>query len=125
MKQAKVVYIQDDYKISLNIGSDDGVKEGQRYLVYELSNEEIIDPDTKKSLGFLELVKGTGTVIHVQDKMCTIESDKYDYQNTKRTIVKSNPFLGAFSTPTEQIESEKVKKPFENIDTGDLAKRIK
>lgn len=122
MKQAIVVHIQSPYKISLNIGSEDGVEEGHRYLVYALSDEEITDPETKKSLGFLELVKGTGVVIHVQDTMCTIESDKYEYPR-KKTVIKSS-FWGTLATPTEHIESTQIQKPFDDVLIGDLAKRI-
>ena len=53
----KVVNVIDDYKLVLNIGSDDGATEGQKYLIYEVSNEEIFDPATKESLN---LLKGLG-----------------------------------------------------------------
>ena len=45
---------------------------------------EIFDPDTKKPLGKLEIVKGTGRVVHVQPKMCTIRTDMEEYSKTKK-----------------------------------------
>lgn len=45
-------------------------------LVYCVSDEDIKDPKTGESLGFLELVRGTGKIIFVQDKISILESDK-------------------------------------------------
>lgn len=73
--QANVAKIIDDYKVVINRGSNHGVNEGDRYLVYEIS-EEIIDPISGEPLGRLELAKGTGKVIHVQEKISIIESDR-------------------------------------------------
>ena len=87
-KKLKVVSLIDKYKVVINAGSNQGVKIGQRYLLYTLSNEDITDPDTNESLGFLEIVKGTGKVIHVQEKMCTIESD--NYKVLPKTIKRKN-----------------------------------
>lgn len=87
--QATVVQVIDKYTIVINRGSEHGVKFGERFLVYSLSDKEITDPETGKSLGFLEINKGSGTVIHVQDKMATIESDRKrapDKKITRRKI---------------------------------------
>ena len=70
----KIAKVLDDCKVVMNAGSNRKISNGQKYLIYQLSDEEIIDPDTNKSLGFLEIVKGTGTVTHVQDNMATLES---------------------------------------------------
>ena len=63
----KVVKILDDYKLAINAGAKDQISLGQKFLIYSLSDEEIIDPDTNQSLGYLEIVKGTGIVTHVQE----------------------------------------------------------
>ena len=66
-KQIKIVHVSDDNcDVSLNVGSINGVQEGDKFLVYSLSDHEIVDPDTGESLGYLEFVKGTGEVVHVQ-----------------------------------------------------------
>jgi len=120
----KVVYIKDEYELSLNVGEDDGVKKGQIFLIYSLSNHEIIDPDTKESLGYLELVKGTGSVIHVQPKLCTIRSNEFETQTSKR-ITSKNPFVPALgSTTTEEVTPSKIRIPFDEPDIDDLARPI-
>ncbi|WP_418451867.1 hypothetical protein [Candidatus Ventrimonas sp.] len=117
----KVVRVIDEYKLVLNIGSDDGAKQGQKYLIYEVGPEEIFDPDTKESLGFLELVKGTGIITHVQPKMSTIESCIYDKSSSK--TVRRNP-LGVLSDYVETVDSNQIQRPFENPRINDLAKRV-
>lgn len=125
MSQYKVVEIlNDDYKLVLNAGTNKGIKTGNRFLIYALSEHEIIDPDTSESLGYLEIVKGTGKVVHVQDKMCTIESDAYEISPPTKIIRKQNLLLGAYGGTTEEHTSSKEQIPFESPEIGDFAKRI-
>jgi len=121
-KHIKVVKVIDDYKLAINVGSEDGISAGQKFLIYEMSDEEIIDPDTKESLGFLELVKGTGKVIHVQQKISTIESCIYESIPVK--TVRKNPMFGAFAEYTETTEKNRTPIPFDDAKIGDLAKRV-
>ena len=73
---ATVAKVIDNYKLVMNRGEQNGIREGQRMMVYRIDDEEILDPHTGESLGFLELVRGTGRIIFVQDKISIIESDK-------------------------------------------------
>ena len=129
-KQAKVVYVSEDgIQVSLNVGKENGVSQGDSFLIYELSDHEIIDPDTNESLGYLEFVKGTGKVVHLQDKMCTIASAKYKNPAPTKTIKKehSNPMFASFIAPTIEetiIEGEKVQIPFDHACVGDFAKKV-
>lgn len=120
-KKLKVVHILNEFKIVINAGSESGIKLNQRYLLYNLG-EEVFDPDTNESLGCLELVKGTGKVVHVQQKMSTIESDSY--HSTSKRISKVNPLIDFFPNTVEETELEKEHLPFENPKIGDLLKRI-
>lgn len=111
---ATVVQVINPCMIAINRGKFHQVKVGQRMLVYRTSEREIKDPQSGESLGYLELVKGTGKVIHVQDKICTIESDK---KKPARRIVK-NMWGGG----EEIIEGEVA--PFDEPEIGDLVKPI-
>lgn len=73
---AAVAKVLSPTRLVINRGEEHGVKHSQRFLIYELSDEEIIDPITKESLGYLESYKGTGKIVHLQDKMSILESDK-------------------------------------------------
>ena len=127
MKQARVVNISYDcLRVSLSVGTVDNVSEGDKFLVYSLSEHEIIDPETTESLGRLELVKGTGRVIHVQDKMCTIESDMYEDSSTT-TITKrqDNSIASFYHAPyTEKITPSKKHVPFDSPLINDYAKPV-
>ena len=116
---AKVVKVIDDYKLVINRGEISGIREGQRMLVYNTSEEEIKDPQTGESLGYLDLVRGTGTIIFVQDKISIIETDQ---KKTYRKRIE-NSSLGLRSYKSEVVESDELK-PFDNAQVGDLVKPI-
>lgn len=122
---AIVVKVIDDHKVVINKGARDNIKEGQRFLLYKLEEEEIKDPTTGKSLGYLEVVKGTGKVTHVQERMSTIESDKRGEPSKKTIIKRISPIL---FFPAQQHEETAVSSgdfvPFEQPDIGDKAKPI-
>jgi hypothetical protein len=116
---ATVAKVIDDYKLVMNRGEQNGIREGQRMMVYRIDDEEILDPHTGESLGFLELVRGTGRVIFVQDKISIIETDR---KKTYRKRIE-NPPLGLSSYKSEVVESDELK-PFDNAQVGDLVKPI-
>ena len=116
---ATVVKVIDDYKLVMNRGEQNGIREGQRMMVYRIDEEEILDPHTGESLGFLELVRGTGRVIFVQDKISIIETDQ---KKTYRKRIENTPFALS-SYKSEVVESDELK-PFDNAQVGDLVKPI-
>lgn len=74
-KVAKV--LEGNYSLILNRGVRHGVRMDQRFLVYELEDEDIIDPVTNKRLGKLETPKGTGKVVNVAPWWAEIRSDMF------------------------------------------------
>jgi len=54
---ATVVKVIDDYKLVINRGEISGIREGQRMLVYNTSEEEIKDPQTKKKYRFYNRIE--------------------------------------------------------------------
>jgi hypothetical protein len=114
---AKVAKIIDDSKLDINRGTAHGIRKSQRMLVYCIDDEEIKDPDTGKSLGFLELVKGTGEVVSVQENVATIQSDQ------------EKPYIREFKSPYSsmmgrEVVHESIIIPFDNPLVGDLVKPI-
>jgi len=73
--KGNVAGILDDFTLVLNIGSENGVRSGMKFVIYELG-ETILDPGTQKELGKLELVKGFVEVINVQPNLCTVISSE-------------------------------------------------
>lgn len=128
----KVVRVIDEYQIVINRGEKDGVCKGQKFLVYKL-DEEIIDPDTNENLGMLEIVCGEGSVEHVQDKMSTLKSARFEKTPPKKVIRRTRNipnnlpvFIGGNLRETEEEYSSEEKNgiPFEDVDTTCLVKRI-
>ena len=117
---ATVVRLVNRYTLVINRGHLDGIKNGQRFLIYRLSEDEIVDPETGENLGRLETVKGTGKVIHVQERISTIESDKRG--SPTRSIIRRNPIFAygveEMITPSDEIIS------FDDPQIGDRAKPI-
>jgi hypothetical protein len=120
---AKVAEVSDDYTVVINRGSVDGVSKRQRFLIYFVGHE-VKDPETGESLGPLEVVRGTGIVTHVQERIATIKSDMIESKTKVLRKIPRYPFLlSAFSDSSEE-EIEKTPKPFDNPNQGDFAKPI-
>lgn len=99
-------------RVALNKGAKDGIRVGQRYLIYELTDEEIIDPFTEESLGRLEEPKGTGRIVSVQEHVAVLESDQEPRVN-RNPISVSEIFM-----PSPEMA------PFRHPQVGDPVKRI-
>lgn len=106
--------LDDDFEVAINRGKQHGLKIGQRLLVYGLSKESFRDPQTNEDLGLLEIVRGTGTVTHVQEKMCTLRSDRKS-QSTRRTLRRPT-FLEVQET---EVYSDVSELPFKDPVKGD------
>jgi hypothetical protein len=128
---AKVARVIDPYKLVINRGLINGIREDQRMLVYCVDNEEIKDPDTGKSLGFLELVRGSGRIIFVQEEISILESDQI-FEGYRKIPI--SPFSGSFlSSQLSKLQDYRESlgetfkgtlKPFDNPQVGDLVKPI-
>lgn len=124
-----VARILSPTKLVINKGSNSGLKEDLRFLIFKLSEDDIIDPETGKSLGKLEIVKGTGRIIHLQDTMATIESDQYKRVQPRRIVKTSSPNrFGLIFEPQQTIEEfnpdSKTLIEFDSPEVGDYAKQI-
>ncbi len=127
----KVAKVIDDYTVVINKGRDNGIKEGQRVLIYAY-DEEVIDPDTNISLGHLEIVKGTGRVTHVQNLIATVKSDMTSAPSRSiRKIKNTSPWGGALAMGRlfggeEEIEETLPAStvPFDDPLKGDCVKLI-
>lgn len=134
----KVINVIDKYTVAINLGTEKGVKLGDKFLIVGLG-DIIIDPDTEEELGRLEIVRGKTTVTHVQDKMSTIKSCEYEKTPDKREIKKttsphSTRFYGGINvfgnqdSVTETIETVTPSKPYlqtlTNVKVGDYLIKI-
>lgn len=116
-KQIKVVSLITPTKIVINWGSTEGAKIGLVVLIYGLSTDEVYDPDTKVNLGRIELVRGRGKIIHVQEQMSTVESIMKE--PSRRVVTRKQIFgLG------EEREEFADIMDFEDVQVGDFVRLI-
>lgn len=117
-----VAQIIDYRKIVLNKGAQNGISEGDKFVVFSLG-EEVHDPRTGESLGILEEIKGKGKVIHVQEYVCTIETYEFEIEmvSIPRSMIERslNPFLGS-----TESKKEKIYRHFTGVKCGDYARKI-
>ena len=119
-----VVAIASDSKLVINRGRSDGIKKGDRFLVYRLGRE-INDPSTGRSLGVLEEVKGYGTAVHVQEQMTTIQSEKV-VKKSRQPMSDTGTFsayIYAMNSLAE-VTNETIEVPFDSPLVGDLVKKL-
>tara|TARA_Y100000310_G_scaffold14871_1_gene14934 strand:+ start:1334 stop:1720 length:387 start_codon:yes stop_codon:yes gene_type:complete len=121
-REIVVVKIQSSTKIVINIGSEYGVKVGDKFLVYYVDPQELTDPITGESLGQLETVRGTGIAVHVQPKMTTIESNRKE--KPKKVVSRSGS--GALASLMGEVVEypEPAIIPFDSPEIGDIVKKI-
>ncbi len=137
---AKVAFLIDDdlsravLEVVINRGARDGVTIGDRFLIYG-EGPHVRDPDTGEDLGRIELVRGRGAVVHVQDHLATIRTTDRRRTMPTRRIVREGPGgasanfgLRLFGVAAGQVIEEEVapesEKPFDGVRVGDLVKPI-
>jgi hypothetical protein len=117
-KITKVAEIIDETKIVINSGSSDGIRVGEYFLILSYG-AEVKDPDTGESLGKLENFKGTGKIVHVQEKIAILES----VANTKFPIRLLPGEQARYAPLSATLGFSTVKRVF--VEIGDLAIRTR
>ncbi|WP_182629438.1 hypothetical protein [Clostridium chromiireducens] len=73
----KVIKIISDTKILINAGANFNLKVGDSLDILTVG-EEIIDPDTKQSLGTLDTIKATVEIVTIYPKMALCQKVEYE-----------------------------------------------
>lgn len=125
---AKVIYIIDGTRLVINRGSRNGLKTGDRFLVFGYG-PELTDPDTGADLGRLEVVRGRAQVTHAQDELATLQSTERRPRRAMRRIVREASRAAAILAQIEgRVIEEELEPdeelPFMDPEVGDFAKPI-
>lgn len=115
---AKIAKVVDPFTVVINIGSIHGIEDGQKFLIFGESDEEIKDPDTGEILGNIPIPKGEGVAVLVDEKMTTIKSIEREPPKAPGQLIPLSAFAGVTYFPGEE-------KPFNNPKRGDRVKLIK
>lgn len=89
--ETTIVKILSDTTVVLGTGRLQGVREGMKFVIFELG-DEVLDPVTKESLGRLELVKGHVSVTSVQEKISVAQTESQTVTKTK-TITPQDQWM--------------------------------
>lgn len=117
-KPATVIKITDDDKLVLNVGNNKNIKIGFVFNIYRLG-DEMFDPETKLSLGILELTQAVGVVEDVQENMCILRPA---FKTTEFILSDIPNDYFPFLRTNKQILTTKEPTNFKNVKVGDLAK---
>ncbi len=123
MSFAKVAKVISEDEVIINKGTNHDVKSGQTFLIYSIG-EEIKDPDSGEILEALEIVRGTGKITHVQEKIAYLKSNM---KAPTSTIRKKSPSYGLASMlgMGEEIETPPPETlPYNEPEVGDLVRRV-
>lgn len=121
---AVVAAVVGESAVVINRGSADGLKKGGRFLIYGVGGE-IVDPVSNQSLGQLELVRGTGTITHLQEHMATIESDMRTAPTKIRRVRKMPGLMSTiYGDEIEEYASETDTIAFKDVRVGDRVKPV-
>jgi hypothetical protein len=120
----KVARVLREDQLVINLGRQDSIKEGDRFLVFAAGGS-VEDPDSHEDLGKLEIVKGRGKVIHVQDRISVIET--YEREPGVRITSKPSPFSAGFLAlqGSQTTEEPGERKSFYDPEIGDRVRKIK
>lgn len=139
IRLAKIVHVAEaghtaggSVEVVINRGSRHGVKMGDQFLVFGIG-PHIADPDTGEDLGVLELVRGRGKVVHVQEQLATLRTiNRRRTRGSTKRITREpawataglSGMLGGLAAVTEEELSPEEEVPFDSVQLGDLAKPV-
>jgi hypothetical protein len=83
--KGKIIKIINSYTVLVNVGYFQGVKKDMKFIIYS-EGEEIIDPDTKESLGKIENVKARVAPLHIQENFSIMETYEKEFGGLRNLI---------------------------------------
>lgn len=120
MENYKVVKIIDNESLVINAGETDQIKVGDKFRIVNSNGETITDPDTGKSLGTLDEIKGTVTAVVVYPHLTVVKSP-YD---TEYAYGPEPDRLPLNVDPTQITGGYSIDSP-SPIQIGDIAQLMK
>jgi len=115
-----IVKILSDTQIIINKGEGDGVVDGMAFVIYD-EGEEQTDPETGKSLDFIEIHKGKLKVKQTMPKMSLLETgEKLVEKRRKSAYVEAAESIARLSQSYTTVERVK-----ETLNLGGDAGRLR
>jgi hypothetical protein len=114
--EGKVAKIVDESTVVINRGADSGVAEGMRFVIVA-QGDEVMDPDTGRSLGTWEVVKGYLSATHVQPKLavCAASQAAAEQEAAPRVAKTLSGAMVDVSFPKADADAKL------NVQSGDMS----
>lgn len=117
----KIADIRDKKTVVINKGSEDGVEESMKFMIYR-EGDNIEDPDTGEDMGTVEIPIARIKPLHVMEDMTLMQSDEkkvtdtspFAFLNQKKTVQQDLPVDG-------NVENNSSSR---GIQIGDLVKSV-
>lgn len=137
--ECRVVTVIDPWRVVINKGASNGVSLGDRFVVLHIGKEPLVDPVDGTELEPLQIVRGTGVVIHIQDKIATIRSDRTDrvaamppepsvmdqlYRTLAISAAVAKSVGSVGGSAYESIRATDNALSFDSPEPGDIARRV-
>lgn len=106
-KQYKVIEILNSKELIINYGSSQGARIGRKIRI-SIKGDPVIDPDTKKQLGTLDIIKGDLEIYQTYPNFSICRNIQYKDRN-----ILASPFL----------RSEKYYSNL-NVESQDMTHRL-
>lgn len=103
MIKGRIIKILNQYKVVVDIGADSGIRKDMDFIIYS-EGETVKDPDSDEVLGKLENIKARVKVIHIQERLSTLESSETE----TRRLSTTQAWLDLWSGFSKE---ETVRKP--------------
>lgn len=116
--EGRVAEVLDQYNVVVNIGSNDGVRETDRFLIYELS-DPITDPDTGEDLGNIKYTKAQVRPASIMKNKTVMETD----ETTTTNPLANMKALTGRSVPRKLTTDSDVKENRSRVERGDYVRR--
>ena len=82
-KQLRVAEVLSQSAIVINAGQDEKIENGHEFVVYE-RGPEVVDPETKESLGHLDIKKGRFVAVDVQPNLTIARLQRHTVTKARR-----------------------------------------
>jgi hypothetical protein len=118
----RVVKVLSDFEVVIDAGSAQGVRLRQKLLVYTLA--DMIKDSQGEDLERLEVVRGLGSVTHVQAKISTVRSSETAPPKVVRRSSDSPLFSSSFRKSIIEETAAPEEQPFRSPQVGDRVKGV-
>lgn len=119
--KARIVKIISDKKLVINKGANDGVRKNDSFTIISKNKGQAVkDPETGKTLGYLDAIKAHVVVTFTYPNMSIVESPIHHVGGISDNLLNATRLKSAMYRPFEERAEQNALNVDLNQITGDL-----